>query len=297
MFFVAPRAPRGTISGMQTLGALYGSTVAVLLAGTGVLHLVPCLGAAGRRCAEALCRAPGVDLALGFFTIAPVVVGAVLAGWSGVGIALAAEVTALLVWIALHELVHPQARRGPRIQRYVSRLVGRWRNHTAIWITALVVPIFWLVRFAEILLYPPLVWLLGFPRYRHADWVNVSRHKFSALVGYDLIWCLYCDWMTGVWSLGTEMLRNVESFWCPIRFSSDKKCENCQVDFPDIDGGWISADGTMVEVVELIERQYADGNRGWFAHPGRRTDEPVPARPRQDDQPRRAQAVGNPPGS
>ena len=37
------------------------------------------------------------------------------------------------------------------------------------------------------------------------------------VIGHALIWCLYCDWMTGVWSLGTEMLRNVESFWYPIR--------------------------------------------------------------------------------
>ena len=47
--------------------------------------------------------------------------------------------------------------------------------------------------------------------------------KVEGLVGHDRIWCLYCDWMTGVWSLGTEMLRNVESFWCPLRFSSDAK--------------------------------------------------------------------------
>jgi hypothetical protein len=92
---------------------------------------------------------------------------------------------------------------------------------------------------AEVFVYPPIQWLTGFPSYRSGDWVNVSRHKFSGLVGHDLIWCLYCDWMTGIWSLGTEMLRNVESFWCPIRFSNTAKCDNCSVDFPDVKNEWV----------------------------------------------------------
>jgi hypothetical protein len=94
--------------------------------------------------------------------------------------------------------------------------------------------------------------------------VNVSRHKFSGLVGHDRIWCLYCDWMTGVWSLGSEMLRNVESFWCPIRFDSSKKCENCRFDFPDVNEGWVAADGNMGEVVQTLETMYGNGERAWF---------------------------------
>jgi hypothetical protein len=100
------------------------------------------------------------------------------------------------------------------------------------------VPIFAAARIGQYLVYPPLTWLVRLPKYNTAEWISVSRHKFEGLVGHDLIWCLYCDWMTGVWSLGTEMLRNVESFWCPIRFRSDKKCENCTLDFPDVDNGW-----------------------------------------------------------
>jgi hypothetical protein len=111
--------------------------------------------------------------------------------------------------------------------------------------------------------------MLGFPKYKHSDWVNVSRHKFQGLVGQDLIWCLYCDWMTGVYSLGAEMLRNVESFWCPIRFYDGKKCENCQIDFPDIENGWVSAEGTMDDVVQLLEQKYGDRHTGWFGHPDR----------------------------
>lgn len=280
---------------MQTLSVLYGSTVVGLLAGTGLLHLIPKLGAAGRRCSEMLCRAPGVDLVLAFFTIVPVVSGAAVAGWAGLGVAVVGQLSGLFLWIALHELSHPKARKGPRIQREVSQIVGRWRNHTAVWLTALVVPMFWMVRFAEILLYPLLVWLLGFPRYRQGEWVNVSRQKFSGLVGNDLIWCLYCDWMTGVWSLGTEMLRNVESFWCPIRFYSDKKCENCQVDFPDIDDGWVAADSNMVEVVELIHQKHSGSERGWFGHPSRKNVEPAPTAPAEREPPPATPHVAEPP--
>jgi hypothetical protein len=117
-------------------------------------------------------------------------------------------------------------------------------------------------RLGQYLVYPPLTWLVRLPKYNTAEWVNVSRHKFEGLVGHDLIWCLYCDWMTGVWSLGTEMLRNVESFWCPIRFRSDKKCENCTLDFPDLDNGWAPADGTMADVVKAHARPVPGAERG-----------------------------------
>ncbi|HRK17124.1 MAG TPA: hypothetical protein PK490_22775, partial [Prosthecobacter sp.] len=124
----------------------------------------------------------------------------------------------LIAWSLLHEAFNPQIRKHPRIISVLNRRVGAVRNLSAVYWTAWVVPVFWLVRMAQILVYPALIWLVESPRYRHAEWVNVSRHKFTGLVGHDLIWCLYCDWMTGVWSLGGEMLRNVESFWCPIRF-------------------------------------------------------------------------------
>jgi hypothetical protein len=110
--------------------------------------------------------------------------------------------------------------------------------------------------------------------------VNVSRQKFAGLVGHDLIWCLYCDWMTGVYALGAEMLRNVESFWCPIRYASGKKCDNCKLDFPDIHGGWVAPEGTMGDVVTTLEKMYGaaatahlarDQRHAWFGHPVRRT--------------------------
>ncbi|MCA9291069.1 MAG: hypothetical protein KDA25_08070 [Phycisphaerales bacterium] len=259
-----------------------GGTVIALLFGTAVLHLIPRLGAFGRGLTDRLCRAPGLDLLITYFTVLPMIVGAV-AGWRsgepggawwGLAGGIAGQVGTVLLWSILHSLAHAEARRGPRIIKVLNRIVGPWRNHAALWVTAVVVPLFWAVRLAELFLYPFLVWLVRFPRYVQGEWVNVSRQKFDGLVGHDLIWCLYCDWMTGVWSLGSEMLRNVEAFWCPIRFRSDKKCANCSVDFPDVMTHWIDARGTMDEVTALLEQQYGnDAPNAWFGHPARLTVE------------------------
>jgi hypothetical protein len=220
---------------------------------------------------EALCRAPLLDLVITYFTILPLIVGPAWGGWWGLGGAVAGQVASVLVWGWLHELANLGAVRGPRIVTTMNRIVGKWRNHAAVWLTAIVTPAFWIVRVAQVFIYPLLSALIGLPRYRQGEWVNVSRQKFAGLVGHDRIWCLYCDWMTGVWSLGSEMLRNVESFWCPIRFSSGAKCENCRIDFPDVEGGWVRADGTMEEVASLLTSKYATGQRGWFGHPARLT--------------------------
>lgn len=273
------------ITAMLWLGGLVALLLLVL---AGLLHALPRLGAEGRAVSAWFCVAPGLDAWITIFTIVPMASGLIALGWPGLLGAVIGQVVALLVWTALHELAHPEASRGPRIVHTINRAYGRWRNHTAVWITALAVPVFWVVRVAELVVYPPLTWLVGLPRYDQKEWVNVSRHKFRGLVGHDLIWCLYCDWMTGVWSLGSEMLRNVESFWCPIRFDSSKKCANCAVDFPDVEGGWAKADGTMSDVVRALEQHYPlpAPDRGltrgaqingintispWFGHPVRLT--------------------------
>jgi hypothetical protein len=241
-----------------------GGVCGALLAGAMVLHLLPRLGSPGRQASAALCRAPGLDIVVTYFTVAPLFVGPMIGGWRGFVGAVVGQVAAVLIWTWLHELAHRDEMRGPRIVKVVNRLVGRWRNHAAMWATAVVTPAFWLVRVAEVAVYPVLTKLVGLPRYRSADWVSVSRQKFTGLVGHDRIWCLYCDWMTGVWSLGSEMLRNVESFWCPIRFDSTKKCENCRIDFPDVARGWIPADGNMAQVADTLEEMYGGGERSWF---------------------------------
>jgi hypothetical protein len=244
-------------------------TAAAMVLGALVLHLVPRLGAAGRRASEALCRAPGLDLLITYFTVAPLFVGPIVAGWRGFVGAVAGQVTGLLIWQTGHEWANRQHVRGPRIVKVLNRIVGPWRNYTAVWITAIVTPVFWVVRLAEVALYPFLVRLVNLPAYDQGEWVNVSRQKFCGLVGHDLIWCLYCDWMTGIWSLGTEMLRNVESFWCPIRFDSAKKCANCAIDFPDVEHGWVAADATMHEVAATVERMHGGRVHAWFGHPAR----------------------------
>ena len=270
-------------------------TLAALLAMAGGLHLLPRLGSLGRAAADACCRAPTLDWVVAYFTTLPQIAGIVFGavalegplGWLwGLLVAIGAQVLCVLVWTPLHELAHRDAVRGPRIVKSLNARVGRTRNHAAVWITALAVPVFTLIRIAECVVYPPLTWLIRLPRYRSGDWVNVSRQKFRGLVGHDLIWCLYCDWMTGVWSLGSEMLRNVESFWCPIRFYSDKKCANCAVDFPDIDGGWAPSTGTMADVADVIASKYPgpDGVNAWFGHPVRLT---VEGRERQEATERR----------
>lgn len=256
------------------LDVLIFTTGGILLL-AGLLHLFPKLGAPGKALSAWLCRAPGLDIPITCFTVLPLFVGPIYAGWFGLGGAVVGQIFGVITWTLLHELAHPKACKGPRIKKVLNRRIGTLRNYFAVWWTAWAVPIFWIVRVAEYFVYPVCAWLTRMPRYKHAEWVNVSRQKFDGLVGHDLIWCLYCDWMTGVWSLGTEMLRNIESFWCPIRFADGKKCENCRIDFPDLDNGWVRADGTMEEVAAVLEDKYGPHQKtlAWFGHPVRMTIE------------------------
>jgi hypothetical protein len=229
------------------------------------------LGRTGRLVTAACTRAPLLDLAVGVFTWIPWIIAGAFLGWRGFFGSVFGEIIALYIWMNAHEWANRPAVSGPRIVKFINRAVGRWRNHVALWVTAVAYPGFLFIRLMEVAVYPALVYLLNFPKYDQAQWVNVSRQKFSGLIGHDLIWCLYCDWMTGVYSLGAEMLRNVESFWCPIRFYDGKKCDNCKLDFPDINGGWVAADGDMAQVNQKMEAMYADGQRTWFGHPQRVT--------------------------
>jgi len=242
----------------------------VFLAGI-VLMILPRCGPAARALCEVLARAPALDGVMSLLTWVPWVLAWLIGGLAALAGSVAGGAVGLVVWCLVHEMIHLSDWRGPRIVKSLNRLVGRPRNHGALWVTTLALPGFFLVRLHEYLAYPVLVWLLGFPRYDMGQWVNVSRQKFSGLVGHDLVWCLYCDWMTGLYSLGAEMLRNVESFWCPIRFYDGKKCENCRQDFPDLENGWVPPDGTMGDVAALIESKYASVPRAWFGHPARLT--------------------------
>jgi len=236
-----------------------------------LLSLLPRFGSRGEWLSAKLAYTPALDAVIAGLTWVPWILSAIYAGWAGVlGVAIAQGLV-LQSWIWSHELAHPRSQEGPRIVWVLNRTVGRWRNHLALWVTLVGLPALCLLRITEIVAYPPLIWLLNFPRYKQSEWVNVSRHKFDGLIGHDLVWCLYCDWMTGVYAFGGELLRNVESFWCPIQFSDAAKCENCQRGFPDVATHWVRPDGTMAEVEALMERKYGDGQRAWFGHPARLT--------------------------
>lgn len=265
---------------MQTLLWFFGACVGALMLSTIVLHVLARLGRLGSAVCDALARGYLLDLAVFYFTHGPWVAAAIVwyrspepgaRLWAFLGAAIAAQSLTLVLWSWMHEAMNPGIRKGPRIVSTLNRRVGWFRNHAAVWWTALAVPLFTMIRLGEILLYPPLHWLVRLPKYNVNEWINVSRQKFSGLVGYDLIWCLYCDWMTGVWSLGSEMLRNVESFWCPIKYTSPEKCEKCCIDFPDINGGWVDSKGTIADVASLLEHKYPGpgGENGWFGHPTR----------------------------
>jgi len=243
-----------------------------LLMGAGLLHLLPRLGPAGERLSDACCRAPLLDAIVCYFTVLPLIIGPIVAGWYGLLSAVLAQLATLLIWQSIHEAVHRDAVKGPRIIKVLNKKFGAFRVLTAAYITGLATPIFWFARIGELIIYPPLVWLVNLPAYNSAEWVNVSRQKFRGLVGHDLLWCLYCDWMTGVWCLATEMLRNVESLACPIRFSCEKKCANCAIDFPDVENGWVKASGSMKDVAETLDRMHPSAKEPhtWFGHPLRR---------------------------
>lgn len=241
-----------------------------------LLSAIRRLGAPGLRLSDALCHAPLLDVVVALMTLAPPIVGAALASWSGLAAAVAGQIVAIQCWIWIHEGINRKAARQVRLIKAQHAVAGRWRNSVALWFSLAALPLFWALRITEILVYPPLRWLLRFPEYKQGEWVSVSRHKFDSLVGQDLIWCMYCDWMTGIYSFGAEMLRNVESFWCPIRFYDGKKCENCRIDFPDIDH-WAVPDETLKPAVDLFQEQYGTGERAWFGHPVRLTINGDPA--------------------
>ncbi|MBX3389513.1 MAG: hypothetical protein KF691_08670 [Phycisphaeraceae bacterium] len=270
---------------MQTLLWFFGACVVGLLFSALVFHALARMGKFGNAICDACAKGYLLDITVFYFVHGPWVAAAAFAlgrpcvtcftfwdcFWPLLATAILAQMVTLVLWGWMHEAMHPGIRKGPRIVSTLNRKVGRFRNHAAVWWTAWAVPLFTIVRIAEILLYPPLHWLVRLPKYNVNEWINVSRQKFSGLVGHDLIWCLYCDWMTGVWSLGSEMLRNVESFWCPIRYTSPEKCEKCCVDFPDINGGWVDANGNIADVAAVLDQKYPGpgGVNGWFGHPTR----------------------------
>lgn len=217
---------------------------------------------------HSISRAPLLDIFVSLFTWAPWGTGYLLGGWYGVLAAVLAQAVALHVFCITHRLI--RGKKGRTLTDAQGKVLGPIRNQIALLATTPAVVVFVMTRLIEMAVYPVVAWLAKLPNYRQGDWVNLSRHKFAGLIGYDLLWCWYCDWMTGLWALGSEMLRNIESFWCPIQFQDETKNRNAALDFPDI-AKWAPPDGTMEDAVRTFEEHY-DGTRtnSWWGHPDRR---------------------------
>lgn len=211
--------------------------------------------------------APVLDFFVSLFTWVPWVVGFLFGGWPGVLGAVGAQVAGLHGFCLAHRAI--RGKKGRTLTGAQGKLLGPVRNQICLLLQTPAVLVFAMVRLAEILLYPPVAWLGKLPTYKSSEWIKLSRHKYDGLIGYDLLWCWYCDWMTGVWALGGEMLRNIESFWCPIQFLDPQKTRNVSVDFPDAKK-WAPPDGTMEDAVRVFEAHY-DGKRknSWWGHPDR----------------------------
>lgn len=214
-------------------------------------------------------KAPGLDIAIFSFTALPWIMAFKYSSWIGLGSSLVAQLFTLYTFNLVHErLLNHKFKDGAKLYRTLNQIVGFTRNHLALLICLLALPIFLAIRAGQILIYPLLRWTLRFPKYNAAEWINVSRYKFEGLVGHDMVWCLYCDWMTGLHALTGEMLRNVESFWCPIRFYDGKKCDNCSLDFPDL-SQWTASDAKVENVQDLLLEKYppeSKKDRTWFGY-------------------------------
>jgi hypothetical protein len=213
---------------------------------------------------DRLNEAPYIDWTLGLVTWMPWVVIAYLMTWREVGSYLVGQLLAFHLLCVAHRFYHINNKVS--IIGTLNHIVGFTRNQLGFYTTLLAFPIFIGIRLSQVFLYPVLLHTIGLPKQNTKDWINISRHKIDGLIGYDLISCLYCDWMTGVYSLGAEMLRNVESFWCPLRFYNKKKCDNCSIDFPDIKQ-WVPSDKDVVQVVKVLQEKYENtphGKRSWW---------------------------------
>ena len=83
---------------METFILMFLIMLGSLLAGTVVLHIIPMLGDLGEALAEKLCRAPLLDVLITYFTVTPLIVGPIIAGWLGLAAAVVAQVLGTVIW-------------------------------------------------------------------------------------------------------------------------------------------------------------------------------------------------------
>jgi hypothetical protein len=176
-----------------------GLTIAWLTLETLVIVLLPPI----RRIAE---KGYGLDLAVFGYTVFPALFGSIFYSWAGFAGSLFGSLIALYAFFIIDPMF--RSRDTPTIIGLLNKKVGVFKNNLALLATVIAVPCFVNLRLAEILVYPMLTFLVKLPPYKQGDWVNVSRHKYDGLTGADLVWCLYCDWMTGVYSRKVRELRD-----------------------------------------------------------------------------------------
>lgn len=199
------------------------------------------------------------------FTWVPWVLCFYVGAWQGLGICLLAQIVSLEIFSVSHTIFRRY--RGAKIRHALDEIVGPVRNHLGLLITLMILPIMWIIRVGQLTIYPLQVLTLGFPWYKHREWVSVSRQKFEGLVGHDLVWCLFCEWVLSIYSFGAEMIRNNESWWCPIQFHDQDKCAKCVGDFPDLNI-WVKPEGSMQEVKDHLLNRYCPKKkpRAWSGY-------------------------------
>ena len=131
-----------------------------------LLHLIPLFGKSGRALSDWLAHAPGLDLLITLFTAVPLILGPSLGGWGGLVGAIVGMYATLILWTIAHELANPTARKGPRIVKINNRVLGTFQNMVSLFVTSFVTPVFWIVRVAELTMYPVLVRTAKLPSYR-----------------------------------------------------------------------------------------------------------------------------------
>jgi hypothetical protein len=116
--------------------------------------------------------------------------------------------------------------------------------------------------------------------------VNVSRHKFSGLVGHDLIWCLYCDWMTGVWVAGDGNAPERRIVLVPHPLRQLQEMRSLLDRLPRCPARLGAGDANMADVTRVLEQQYPPTQlpRAWFGSPVRITVRGREADPRVNEE-------------
>jgi hypothetical protein len=101
---------------MKFLVSLYLELIGVLLLGLLFPQLIPLLGKASKPLSDFFIQAPGLDFALAYFILIPLIFGKIVADWTGLAIGLAAELTALFMWVIAHKIVNYQRWVEPKIR-------------------------------------------------------------------------------------------------------------------------------------------------------------------------------------